>query len=223
MKIECSYYLSNGNTKLGKGFINQNVGKTIEETRLSCNGCSLLDNGNCYAHYNGTVLMGYYSNKRAQANGKDCSLDTALKLGKQKNYKMFRAGNIGDPIKASKPLSTYKKVVGAGLTAIYYTHFWNKSYKTLRRLHKSFKSIAMASCDSIGQAIEAIEQGWNPYIELPEKQLPRAIKALDVLGYKGIRCPNDTHGTQCNKCKMCSKSHPVWTSGKVNFIYVKRI
>tara|TARA_R110002167_G_scaffold86297_1_gene233653 strand:+ start:513 stop:1250 length:738 start_codon:yes stop_codon:yes gene_type:complete len=176
------------------------IGRTREESKASCKGCTLLESGDCYAQY-GTSAMGHASMEKAHARGKDYSLKAAL-LGAKRSAKMARFGMIGDP--AALGIDYIKKAVGIvnsfEMAAVGYTHHWKKA--------PEFAGILMASCDNISEVDTAMDMGYRATVVLP---WDHEGNFTTPEGRKGIVCPAISKGRTCNTCLLCdgSKKGPI--------------
>jgi len=177
------------------------VGSTREESKASCKGCPLLDNG-CYAQ-GGTPSMGHSSMIRAADKGKTYSLKDAL-LQSSRSAKMARFGAIGDP--GALPLTYLNKAVKAvrsvGLDVVGYTHHW-------RGLPK-LAGVFMASCDTLEDCDDAKSMGYRAAVVLP---WDHKGKFTTPKGLKGIVCPamaaeDKGKSVTCNECRLCDGSKP---------------
>ena len=177
------------------------VGSTRDESKASCKGCPMLDNG-CYAQ-SGTPAMGHSSMIRAAARGKKYTLRAALGTAKR-SAKMARFGAIGDP--GALPKSYLDKAINAvrsiGLDVIGYTHHWQT------KAHLA--GVFMASCDTLAQADEALTKGWRVAVVLPWDHTGRFETPN---GAKGIVCPamaaeEKGRTLTCNDCRLCDGSKP---------------
>lgn len=181
------------------------IGRTRKESKASCKGCPLLDNGDCYAQY-GTPAIGHSSMIKARDKGKNYSLASAL-LNSRRSAKMARFGAIGDP--SALPMAYLHKAMKAvkafGLDVVAYTHHW--------RAKPELAGLFMASCDSLADADTAIAMGYRVAVVLPWDHEGRFTTPE---GAKGIVCPAiaaDAKGRKvtCNDCRLCdgSKRGPV--------------
>lgn len=178
------------------------IGRTRAESKASCEGCPLLDNGNCYAQY-GTPAIAHSAMVKAHARGKDYSLKAAL-AGSRRAAKMVRLGAIGDPGALSlRYLSKAIKMIRSeGMDAVGYTHHW--------RERPDLAGMLMASCDTIAQADEALAMGYRAAVVLPADHVGSFTTPN---GAKGIVCPaiKAPGKVTCNTCRLCdgSKRGPV--------------
>jgi hypothetical protein len=177
------------------------VGSSREESKASCKGCPLLNNG-CYAQ-GGTPSMAHSSMIRAAKKGKRYTLKAALQASKR-SAKMARFGAIGDP--AALPLAYLKKAIGAvkamGLDAVGYTHHW--------RSKPELAGVFMASCDSLEDCDDAMSMGYRAAVVLPWDHTGRFTTPQ---GAKGIVCPamaaeEKGKSVTCNDCRLCDGSKP---------------
>jgi len=177
------------------------VGSTRSESKASCEGCPLLESGDCYAQY-GTPAMGHASMIRAAAKGRDYSLRAALGAAKR-SARMARFGSIGDP--GALPYDYLVQAANAcrkaGLDVVGYTHHW--------RVKPRLAGLLMASCDSLDEVDRALAMGFRAAVVLPWDHVGRFTTAN---GAKGIVCPAMVkEGLTCNQCRLCdgSKRGPV--------------
>ena len=171
------------------------IGKTKEETKKSCNGCPMLDNG-CYAH-EGMVAMGHSSMIKANQRGKVYTLKNAL-LNSKRSAKMARFGAIGDP--SALGIDYINKAVDAvksiGLAPVGYTHFWKSNPK--------LAGVFMASVHTLEEADRAIAAGFRAAVVLPPDHVG---KFTTPSGNKGIVCPAMVADVTCNDCRQCDGSN----------------
>jgi hypothetical protein len=100
-----------------------------------------------------------------------------------------RLGAYGDP--AAIPFETWGQFVTAAAGWIGYTHQW-------RRCDPRFRTIVMASVDSVAEFREAQRYGWRTFRVLPSKET--------VLQRNECRCPASDemqHRTTCERCQLC--------------------
>ena len=193
------------------------VGATREETNESCKGCPLRDTS-CY-HWKGTPRMGQASMQRAHAKGKDYTLSTAI--GASRRLARYVRGAVGgDPaIFARETVASWVDEIRlAGLNGLLlYTHFWKTRGSHLRGL-------AMASCDTLEQADEAVDAGWRAAVTLPVKAkgskhnrvahlpvwggpigAPSPKEFVTPKGRRVVVCPaqRDDLNKDCNTCGLC--------------------
>lgn len=199
------YYTPQSNNRKTGNIIQQFIGKNLEESRKSCEGCELLKNKTCYSQF-GSVSWGMRAIEKAVKKGKDYSLKNALK-NKHKESKYVRFGTIGDSssIRNNVMFSAEKQIRKAGLGILNYTHFWKTKGKHLIKR-------AMASCDSWEDVLVAIKRGWRTTLI----QTPDFLKKNGTHGkykeHKWLVCPAQSFKNKritCNSCGLCdaSKTH----------------
>ena len=101
----------------------------------------------------------------------------------------IRLGAWGDP--AALPFETVKGILKGQKDHTGYTHQW-------RTCDPRFKTLVMASCDSLEEAIEAQSQGWRTF---------RVIRGDDSerMNHE-VQCPASKESgalTNCANCKLC--------------------
>jgi len=176
------------------------IGRTREESKASCKGCPMLEDGTCYAQF-GTPAIAHSGMAKAHARGKDYTLETALG-GSRRAAKMARLGAIGDP--GALSLRYLKRAVakirGMGMDAIGYTHHW--------RGRPDLAGVLMASCDTIAQADEAMAMGYRAAVVLDVNHGSASFTTPN--GAKGIVCPaiKAPGKVTCNTCRLCDGSKP---------------
>jgi len=186
--VEDMWTVSTSNEKTGC-IPTQYVGRTREQTLVSCEGCSLAPgaNGGCYA-WGGKVSRGANSVRRATDRGRPTDLATALERT-PRSAKCVRFGAIGDParVERSKVNADINLARSEGFKVIGYTHHWKQEPHN-GRLKESF----LASCETMEQAKEALTRGWLVSVAGP----------LSVPGM--VTCPNYAKPEiQCNRCGLC--------------------
>ena len=103
--------------------------------------------------------------------------------------KPLRLGAYGEP--TALPFELVKQAVDDANGHTGYTHQW-------RTCDPRFKTLLMASVDSIGEQIEAQAQGWRTF---------RVRKDSDALLDGEVQCPASKWGgmkTNCADCKLCA-------------------
>lgn len=178
--------VSNGKT----GVIpTQYVGRTREQTLMSCEGCSLAPgaNGGCYA-WSGRASRGANSVRKATTRGRAADLDSALDRT-PRSAKCVRFGAIGDPARVArcKVNADISLARAKGFKVLGYTHHWAQEPHN-GRLKEAF----LASCETAEQVDDALSRGWLVAIAGPER-------------FEGmVTCPNYARGEiQCNRCGLC--------------------
>jgi len=187
--IEDMWTVSTNNEKTGN-IPTQYVGRNREQTLASCKGCALAPGGaigGCYA-WSGNVSRGANSVRRATDRGRPYDLLSALKRT-PRSAQCVRFGAIGDPsrIKVEKTLADVALARLEGFKVIGYTHHWLE-----QPLTGVFKKSFLASCETEGQASEAMAKGWLVALAGP-------LKATGL-----VTCPNYSKPeVQCNRCGLC--------------------
>lgn len=97
-----------------------------------------------------------------------------------------RLGAYGDPV--AVPWSSW---AGIHLAPKWtgYTHQWRLPHAA------AFRSVLMASCDSVADAADAARQGWRTF-------LVRGVDSEPLAGM--LECVNVTHGKACADCGLCN-------------------
>ena len=195
-----------GNSKTGP-IPTAYVGRTVDEALASCQGCALLYLGECYAW--SAMRRGFASTRKGYARDPErYTIESALRA-RHPAARAIRFGALGDPSRGGvKRIYHAARLARAeGLATIGYTHFWRQwRYRGLSR-------VLLASCNTLGEAREAVAKGWVASVIVPESTPGRIVKDS---GNAYVICPAQTRkGTTCNDCRMCDPQHPVWSAGKV--------
>ena len=209
------------------------VGHSYDDAKASCVGCAIR--AKCYA-YAGTPKMGMMSMVKAAAGkpfssaagtpavapGGRYSLSGAL-AARKSTARATRLGAIGDPSRVGKREfhSAVKTIRALGLRVLGYTHFW-REYR-----NRGLRGSLMASCDTLGQADDALASGWRPAAitemkvycpdgsKLPLSSIPKTFET--PAGETLVTCPAQRKGHDritCNECRLCDPSHPFWARAK---------
>jgi hypothetical protein len=96
-------------------------------------------------------------------------------------------------------------IVKRHLQTILYSHHDLSIESNLTAFQSAFKRglYVNASCESIEQAKNAIDNGINAVVVLPTGSIEKTIKAGDV---RVVRCPNEYNKSiQCINCMLCAK------------------
>lgn len=189
------------------------VGATVEDTWKSCEGCSLRDDGTCYAWtgLNGMMFKGKLV-PGARAHPERYTLSAVLKRLRDVVF-AARLGVLGDPSRASRSelraaIARFRRM---GVAILGYTHFWREEG------NQDLRGDLMASCDSPEQADEALAAGWRPATVLPWWH--EGNRFLTPEGAPGLVCPAQTkEKVTCESCRMCDPQHPVWDAGRIAVI-----
>lgn len=103
--------------------------------------------------------------------------------------RFLRIGSYGDPV--AVPYDVWEPLVKTALGWSAYTHQWRQS-------DQRFKSICMASVDSVEEYTEAVQKGWRTF----------RVKGEEEPNLKGeFSCPASPEGgsrRQCLTCLACS-------------------
>ena len=173
------------------------IGRTRDESRESCKGCPLLEDGSCYAQF-GTPAIAHSGMTKAHERGKDYSLKTALD-GSRRAAKMARLGALGDPGALRNVKAVIRKIRDFGLDAVGYTHHWRGRPELAGEL--------MASCETLEGADQAIDNGYRAAVVLEADFKGR--KFTTPKGRNGIVCPAIlSDKVTCNDCRLCDGSKP---------------
>lgn len=79
-----------------------------------------------------------------------------------------------------------------------YTHGWRRlDADTLNLPNLTFN----ASCETIADVEQALEQGWPATLVVPEDH-PKVVKHDK---FTVVVCPNQTIGITCDRCRLCLK------------------
>lgn len=145
--------------------------------------------------------------------------------------KIARLGTIGDPAELSRDVlhKMFDMVEAAGLRMIGYTHGWKTKANT--PVVEFMKRRVMASCDTLEQADEAVDMGWQAAVTLPSTttidarpktpagrpviicpamtskaryKLLRAKKEVGTLTSDEEKVLISIRMVTCNTCRLCS-------------------
>jgi len=140
------------------------VGRSLSESRETCEGCLLLASGDCYAQY-GAAAFAINSIRRAAARAKSWRKYTIQRALRDRapSARFVRFSALGDIARASpsQVLEALNATRQAGLAVVGYTHFWRE--KTAAYLRGSL----MASVSGENAARRANAAGWRAAIFLP--------------------------------------------------------
>ncbi len=173
--------------------------------RLICGNCVHRGNGDgsgrsCYVNA-GQAPLGIW---RAWRAGKYPTLQFMDCFAGRK----VRFGAYGDPTHLPLPLALAIAGVSSGWTG--YTHQWRKPSL------QGWRSILMASVDSIAELVIARSMGWSTFRVTPD---------LDHHSFEKL-CASDRDGTPCIDCQACAGARsgirsvfiPAHGTGKRHFI-----
>lgn len=150
-----------------------------------CGDCPLQGNG-CYVrHVRGTNPVWKNLPKTRHINS--LTPKEMTWLTRRMGSLHIRLGAYGDPVAA--PLEIYGLCLrnNSGITG--YTHQW-------RIAHHDWKSICMASVETVDDAQQAQRLGWRTYRIRPTAEAP-------VLSNESV-CPYETISLRCIDCKACN-------------------
>jgi len=199
-------------------------GQSIEEMKGTCTGCALRDRI-CYA-WKGTPKLGFGAMARVATEGRTAfdmrdtpatrpggryALDSALQ-NRHPKARAVRIGMLGDSSRVTRRVfwRTVRTIRRAGLTILNYTHFW-REYR-----NRSLRRAAMASCDTLADADDAIGTGWVPAAIVPgtdHHDIDPTIATVDTpAGNPLLVCPAQRTANRitCNACRLCDPGNPFW-------------
>lgn len=125
--------------------------------------------------------------------------------------KSVRVGSYGDP--AAVPFDVWNELLVRVDNWTGYTHAW-------RTCDQRFRHLLMASVETTDGYLEARRMGWRTF----------RLKLPSFAVHPGeIRCPYETHGVQCVKCRLCCgterpaksvvvNAHGVGAGGSLRFV-----
>lgn len=193
------------------------VGTNPDEARASCQGCPMLGDRTCYA-WAGTPRMAFgVIAQMRRADPARYSLGAVMaRLARRRRgrARVIRLGALGDPARARR--RDIREAISAarthGMTVLGYTHAW----RTIKA--RDMREILMSSCDTPGQADDALAVGWRPAAIIPAA--PEGPIYTTPGGARLLVCPAQRRPDRmtCNRCAMCSPSAPVWTAGRIDGI-----
>ena len=171
------------------------IGRSREESRKSCEGCSLLDGGSCYAQF-GSPAWALSAMQRA--GSKTITPQEAIKL-MARGARMVRVGAIGDPARVLIDWGEYlRPFVKEGLRVVGYTHF------PLER--PELRDLFFASADKLSQLRGYLGLGWS--VTIPVVATAEQFAALQGRTLKGVPvtpCPAQrSRRVSCNSCRLCA-------------------
>ena len=180
------------------------LGSTREESKATCAGCPLLDNG-CYSQ-GGTVAMGHSSTiKKLDRVGMGAySIENALR-NSWRGAKYARATAIGDAARAApeKIRADHDAVRAFGLGWLAYTHFpWEA-------LANGVADLFVASVSSLADADAVLAAGYTrAAVVLPWDAYQHGRTFTTPAGEKGVICPalwahSKDKRLTCNDCGLC--------------------
>jgi hypothetical protein len=208
---------TSGNAKTGnipQGY----VGKTKKQTEASCAGCKWRrkdpetgEGGGCYYWQGQTQGAHHAMRVRAGQHPDQYTLSYALQHARRA-ARYLRAAVGGDPNIFSRETvqSWHDQVKAAGMKGVLaYTHFFASKGSHLRGL-------AMASCDTLDEADQAVDAGWRAAVTItshkaPGSRKPQLRNKPEWTGqiYKTpknrrvVLCPAQVGKRDCNTCGLC--------------------
>lgn len=193
------------------------VGATREETRKSCEGCPMLDNG-CY-HWQGLPRAAQAAMQRAYKNEPE-RYSLAHALDNSSRMARYGRGAVGGDtwvFDRATVIGWIDQAKTAGLKGLLlYTHFAADKGAHL-------KGLALASVHTPAEADDRIREGWRAAMVAPYKTKDskrQRLKDVPVWngetittpdGHKGIVCPAQHKRVDCNSCGLCDAQR---TGGK---------
>lgn len=140
------------------------VGRNLQQSRESCDGCPLLASGDCYAQY-GSPSFAIASVARSAKRAKSWrryTIERAI-AARHPSARFVRFTALGDAARADRSQVRHALSVtrASGLAVVGYTHFWRRKYAEWLR------GSLMASVQSVDEAREANRAGWRAAIVMP--------------------------------------------------------
>jgi hypothetical protein len=212
---------TSGNKKTGnipQGY----VGETKEQTEASCAKCKWRrkdpetgTGGGCY-YWQGQTQGAHESMRvRERQHPDEYTLDYAMQNARRA-ARYARAAVGGDPnvFSGETVSSWHDKVRAAGLKGLLiYTHFFKTKGAHL-------KGLAMASCDTLTEADEAVDAGWRAAVTITSHKAPGANKPqlrkkpewsgqqyTTPAGRPVVLCPAQVGRRDCNTCGLCDPTN----------------
>ncbi len=214
---------TSGNKKTGnipQGY----VGETKEATESSCHGCKWRrkdpvtnTGGGCY-YWQGQTQGAHESMRvRERKHPHEYTIEYAI-ANARRAARYMRAAVGGDPNVFSRITvrSWHTKAKTAGMKGVLiYTHFFRDKGAHL-------KGLAMASCDTLAEADEAVAAGWRAAVTITDCKAPGARKPqlrntpewsgqqyTTPAGTPVRLCPAQVGRRDCNTCGLCDATkHP---------------
>lgn len=203
MKLPVTLTENSKNSKLGK-----NVAATYASIEATCPSSCKLKNKGCYAQLgfvgiqNARLTRQRRSYTPTEIAKQEAKLIESSFKGKAVPGVVLRLHVSGDVTTRTgvkllaKASDNYRKRGGGKVWT--YSHAWKKIPR------KNWGDIsAMASCDTLDEAKEAMKAGYAPAMVVPSFE---SSKAYMIGGIKFIPCPNQTTDVTCEKCKLCMRS-----------------
>jgi hypothetical protein len=108
----------------------------------------------------------------------------------------LRLGAYGDP--AAVPVDVWQDLIAAirPTTITGYTHQWRTESGA------AYRTIVMASCDSVADAVDAHALGWRYFVALAD------TSTVGTLPGRAVQCLSDARGTRCEDCGLCDGARP---------------
>jgi hypothetical protein len=193
--------------KSGNGKIGKNVFSTYRPVGATCpSSCEFLNNG-CYAQKYHSDL----SAKHAPVDPERFDAEMTMKampivMGKRKKPNLVRFHTSGDVLLHGEIQVDYIEMLVKWATifierikvpVINYTHAWQM------RGTEVLMNFTRASVHNVADAVEANAQGWHVAIAVRKDKIEQTKQELKNAGLHGVGCAFQTHGIQCEKCKLC--------------------
>lgn len=143
-------------------------------------------NGTCYVNVGRSVRSVFEAYQRGRYARPGIDYDPAI-LPELFRDAIFRLGSYGDP--AAAPLPIWQHATQYVKARNGYTHQW--------RRFPLFKSLCMASADSVADAEEAQSRGWRTF---------RVRHVAETLQPREVMCPASKEAgvrTTCADCRAC--------------------
>jgi hypothetical protein len=175
--------------------------------------CPFMDNG-CYGQSDFCGLHLNRINKEAVKQGVTKPLQIAKieaagirKLSGKRPLRLHVVGDCSTPMSAEVVTAAAEEYKAKDNQDVWtYTHAW----RTVPRSKWGSVSV-LASCETIEDAKLAIRRGYAVSM-VRAKSFNKVIK---VDGLKLVPCPNITHNTPCDRCKLCMKDQKLRDTNRV--------
>ena len=210
LREESILYTGRSKNRKNDDMPQQWVGNSRPEALATCTVCPMYHDKTCYAQF-GSTVMGFSNIVSANKRGRNYSFTSALEQ-KSKTAKFIRMGANGDSgsIAPDIYLEHDKKARNQGLGVLSYTHHWFLDHA------KFLRGVAMASCDTWTDVIDAVKDGWRTAFHIDKDD--KAFNGFSILekpqgtvdGIRYTLCPaqrKDFLGWSkeifCNDCGLC--------------------
>lgn len=207
------------NKKLGEG-----VRATYREVGPTCPAtCEHLQSKSCYALY--AFVNIHASKSKYSKDDAEVIYEYVTTLPQNKKIRHHVSGDFmkpGDEVDneyINSVVSAHKE--RPDVEGWSYTHAW----KRLDAEHmNSAESLTVnASCDSVADVFEALENGW-PATTVVDEDYGGGVVELGGKEARIVICPNQTHDLSCSECMLCFRGERssvvgfrVHGSGKAKF------